>query len=113
AQAPLSPAGVPEARENGVCATCPAPLVLALDDAIAPTRLCASFLSTTEVEVRFSEAMDFAAASDPSAYLVVDGVADLVDRVLAQPPVRAARPQAEVGVVEQLARRRRRLVALR
>jgi hypothetical protein len=90
AAAPLSPAGIPEARENGVCTTCPAPLVLAPGDEIAPTLLGASFLSTAEIEVRFSEAMEFAASSDPTAYLVVDttlralpilGAASLGDRV--------------------------------
>ncbi|MEK7276016.1 MAG: ParM/StbA family protein, partial [Chloroflexota bacterium] len=56
----------------GTCIQCPAPLVLALDDDVPPRLLRAAFLSTTELEVRFSETMEFGAAQDPSAYLVVD-----------------------------------------
>ncbi len=84
-QPPLTPAGVPEARENGVCTRCPAPLTLALDDDVPPQLISAAFRSTTEIEVRFSETMDPLAAADASAWLVVDAS-------LRALPVRAVMP---------------------
>lgn len=52
---PLTPAGIAEARENGTCAICPAPLVLDPEDAIAPVVLRADRLSVDRVRVRFTE----------------------------------------------------------
>ncbi|MCK6552245.1 Ig-like domain-containing protein, partial [Myxococcota bacterium] len=53
----LTPRGVPEARENGVCALCPAPLVLDPDDVIAPRLVRADRTAIDRVRVRFSEPM--------------------------------------------------------
>jgi hypothetical protein len=57
ARGTLTPRGVPEARENGVCTLCPAPLVLDPDDAIAPRLVRADRTANDRVRVRFSEPM--------------------------------------------------------
>jgi hypothetical protein len=70
-QAPLTPSGVPEARENGVCTRCPAPLVLTASST-PPVLVSAAFDSTTTVDATFSEGLDFGSAEDPSHYLILD-----------------------------------------
>jgi hypothetical protein len=71
-QAPLTPTGIPEARENGVCEVCPAPLTVDPDDHTPPGIVQAAFRSVSEVRVTFTEAMDFATANDPGNYLILD-----------------------------------------
>jgi hypothetical protein len=71
--APLTPADVAEARENGVCTTCPAPLTVSADDDEAPRLVAAAFLSTEETRVVFSEDVDVQSAGLASNYLLVDG----------------------------------------
>src|SRR5262249_27286252 len=70
--APLTPAGVPESRENGVCEVCPPPLTVDPDDHVAPGLTGAAFRSTREIRVAFTEAMDFASANNPANYLLLD-----------------------------------------
>ncbi len=70
--APLTPDGVPEARENGICTTCPAPLTVSADDEEPPRLVSASFLSTEETRVVFSEDVDVQSAGVPANYLLVD-----------------------------------------
>lgn len=72
ASAPLTPAGIPEARENGVCATCPAPLTVSADDDEAPRLVAAAFVSTDETRVVFSEDVDVQSAGLAAHYLLVD-----------------------------------------
>jgi len=68
----LTPAGVPEARENGVCIKCPAPIVLDPDDATPPALLSAERTAIDRVRVRFSEPLDEASARDLSHWQLVD-----------------------------------------
>lgn len=72
ASAPLTPATIPEARENGVCSTCPAPLTVSADDDEAPRLVAAAFISTEETRVVFSEDVDVQSAGVASHYLLVD-----------------------------------------
>ena len=72
AAAPLTPDGVPEARENGVCTTCPAPLTVSADDSEPPRLVAAAFLSTEETRVAFSEDVDVQSAGLAGNYLLVD-----------------------------------------
>lgn len=72
-QPPLSPEGVPEAAENGVCTRCPPPLTLATDDLVAPELVSAEWISSTRIRVSFSEAMEYTGASSPKSYLILDG----------------------------------------
>jgi hypothetical protein len=69
---PLSPEGLPEAAENGACTRCPAPLTLRTDDSVPPELASAEFVSTTRIKAAFSEAMEFASASSPKNYLILD-----------------------------------------
>jgi hypothetical protein len=68
----LTPAGVPEARENGVCQICPAPLTIDPDDNTPPGIVSAAFRSTREVRVTFTEALDFTSANEAANYLILD-----------------------------------------
>ncbi|HEY4219805.1 MAG TPA: Ig-like domain-containing protein, partial [Myxococcota bacterium] len=71
-EAPLTPAGIAEARENGICTTCPAPLTVSADDHSPPRLVAASFLSTQQTRVVFSEDVDVQSAGVPTNYLLVD-----------------------------------------
>ncbi|MBM4283392.1 MAG: hypothetical protein FJ137_22495, partial [Deltaproteobacteria bacterium] len=71
--APLSPAGVPEARENGACTRCPAPLTVSADDDEAPRLVAASFVGVDETRVVFSEDVDVQSAGLAGNWLLVDG----------------------------------------
>jgi hypothetical protein len=72
---PLTPLGVPEARENGVCSVCPAPLVLDPNDTTPPTLARADRLSIDHVRVRFSKPLnaDDAKSVDHYAYFDASG----------------------------------------
>lgn len=70
--APLTPAGIPEARENGVCSACPPPLTVSADDSEPPRLVAAAFLSTEETRVVFSEDVDVVSAGLAGNYLLVD-----------------------------------------
>lgn len=70
--APLTPAGIPEARENGVCTVCPPILTVAADDEEAPRVVAASFLGVDETRVIFSEDVDVQSAGLAANYLLVD-----------------------------------------
>ena len=72
ANATLTPAGIPEARENGMCENCPAPITVSADDASAPRVIAASFLSTDRTRVVFSEDVDVQSGGRPSNYLLID-----------------------------------------
>jgi hypothetical protein len=82
---PLSPQGVAEARENGVCTICPPPLVLDPDDAIAPVLMRADRLSVDRVRVRFSEPLLSADARDLSHWLYLDDAGRSVNVLAATP----------------------------
>jgi hypothetical protein len=71
--APLTPAGIPEARENGACTRCPAPLTVPADDDQPPRLVAASFLGVDETRVVFSEDVDVQSAGLASNWLLVDG----------------------------------------
>ena len=71
-EAPLTPAGLPEALENGVCTLCPPPLTMSTDDTVPPGLVSAEFTSTSEVVATFSEALEFTSASATKNYLIVD-----------------------------------------
>ena len=71
-RAPLTPRGLAEARENGVCARCPAPLTMSTTDKTPPRLLSAAFTSTSRLKISFSEAMEFTSASTASNYLILD-----------------------------------------
>jgi hypothetical protein len=68
----LTPDGVAEARENGVCAKCPAPLTVSAEDESPPSLVAAQFLSTEETRVVFSEDVDLQSAGKLSNFLLVD-----------------------------------------
>lgn len=68
----LTPQGIPEARENGICRTCPAPLTVSADDSAPPRVVAAAFLSATETRVVFSEEIDLQSGGNPSNYVLVD-----------------------------------------
>ncbi len=70
--APLTPAGIPEARENGVCSLCPAPLTVSADDDQSPRLVAASFLGVDQTRVVFSEDVDVQSGGLASNYLLVD-----------------------------------------
>ena len=70
--APLTPAGIPEARENGACVRCPAPLTVSADDDEAPRLVAASFVATDQTRVIFSEDIDVQSAGRAENYLLVD-----------------------------------------
>lgn len=90
---PLTPAGVPEARENGTCSPCPPPLILDPDDASAPVLIAAERTAIDRVRVRFSEPLAQEDARDVSRYQYLD---DAGQRV----PVIAARPSGSEVVLE-------------
>jgi hypothetical protein len=69
--APLTPSGIAEARENGACARCPAPLTVSADDDRPPRLVAASFLGVDETRVVFSEDVDVQSAGDPTNWLLV------------------------------------------
>ena len=71
-RAPLTPKGLPEARENGVCDRCPAPLTMSTTDKTPPRLVSAEFTSTSRIKISFSEAMEFTSASTTSNYLILD-----------------------------------------
>ncbi len=71
-QAPLSPATIPESRENGICTVCPPPLTVSADDDDAPRLLAASFLAVDQTRVVFSEDVDVQSAGVAGNYLLVD-----------------------------------------
>ncbi|MFH1809093.1 MAG: hypothetical protein ABIJ09_10135 [Pseudomonadota bacterium] len=81
---PLTPAGIPEARENGVCGPCPAPLTVATDDREPPRLVASAFIASDRVRASFSEDLDLATASDRANYRMLDGD----DRVIAINAVR-------------------------
>lgn len=68
----LTPEGIAEARENGVCSACPAPLTVSADDADPPRLVAAAFVSTEETRVVFSEDVDVQSAGLSEHYLLVD-----------------------------------------
>lgn len=71
-QSTLTPAGVPEARENGICQSCPAPLTVSADDDSPPRLVAAAFTATDRTRVVFSEDVDVQTAGLPENYLLVD-----------------------------------------
>lgn len=83
--APLSPAGVAEARENGVCTICPPPLVLDPDDTIAPALVRADRLSVDRVRVRFTEPLLESDARDRAHWLYLDDAGRSVEVIAANP----------------------------
>lgn len=68
----LTPEGIAEGRENGVCTACPAPLTVSADDDDPPRLVAAAFISTQETRVVFSEDVDVQSAGLASNYLLVD-----------------------------------------
>lgn len=68
----LTPQGVAEARENGVCETCPPPLTVSAEDDAPPRLVAAAFLATDRTRVTFSEDVDVQTAGSASNYLLVD-----------------------------------------
>ncbi|MFO0725673.1 MAG: choice-of-anchor X domain-containing protein [Myxococcota bacterium] len=89
----LTPAGVPEARENGVCVKCPAPIVLDPDDNTPPVLISAARTAVDRVLVRFSEPLDDASARDLSHW-------QLVDASEAPIAIAAARPSGSDVILE-------------
>ncbi len=77
-KAPLTPLGVPEARENGTCQTCPPPLTVAANDDDAPRLVAANFLGVDETRVVFSEDVDVQSAGLASNYLLVNDQNDAI-----------------------------------
>lgn len=71
-RAPLTPTGIAEARENGRCTVCPAPLTVSADDDEAPRLVAAAFLAVDQTRVVFSEDVDVQSAGLASNYLLVD-----------------------------------------
>ncbi|HEY1097998.1 MAG TPA: hypothetical protein VGF99_03680, partial [Myxococcota bacterium] len=72
AVAPLTPAGIAEARENGVCTVCPPPLTVSANDDDAPRLVAASFLAVDQTRVVFSEDVDVQSAGTATNWLLVD-----------------------------------------
>ncbi|MFZ9888922.1 MAG: choice-of-anchor X domain-containing protein, partial [Myxococcota bacterium] len=68
----LTPAGIPEARENGVCQLCPAPLTVSADDDAPPRLLAAAFIATDRARITFSEDIDVQTAGSASNYLLTN-----------------------------------------
>lgn len=89
----LTPAGVPEARENGVCAPCPAPIVLDPADQAPPALLSAVRTAVDRVIVRFSEPIAAVDARDVGKFLVLDEAGRSVE-------VRAARSSGSDVLLE-------------
>ncbi|MDP2345358.1 MAG: choice-of-anchor X domain-containing protein [Deltaproteobacteria bacterium] len=83
-KAPLTPAGIPEARENGVCSVCPAPLTVSADDDQSPRLVAASFLGVDQTRVIFSEDVDVQSGGLASNFLLVDDDNDAVPVVSVQ-----------------------------
>jgi len=69
---PLTPAGIPESRENGVCTICPPPITVPVDDSVAPTIINARFSATDQVQILFSEDLDLGTAAQKANYLITD-----------------------------------------
>jgi hypothetical protein len=73
ALAALSPAGVPEARENGICLQrCPPPVVAPADDSIPPVLRAAEWIGDRDLVATFSETVDLASATNPNNWLLTD-----------------------------------------
>jgi hypothetical protein len=72
AEGTLTPQGVAEARENGVCEVCPPPLTVSADDDSPPRLVAAAFTATDRARVTFSEDVDLQTAGVASNYLLVD-----------------------------------------
>lgn len=81
----LTPQGVPEARENGVCTLCPAPLILDPDDREPPMLVGAARLGVERVRVRFSEPILARDALDPTRYQYLDDAGRAVPVLAAEP----------------------------
>lgn len=84
ALATLSPTGVPEARENGICRQrCPPPVVAPADDDIAPVLTAAEWVGDSELVATFSETVDLASATNPANWLLTDdaGVALRIESI--------------------------------
>lgn len=94
---PLSPAEVAEARENGVCQRCPAPLTVATDDDQAPRLIAAAFTATDRLRASFSEDLGLASASDPQNYLLLDDQGAAVP--ILSVAVRGSQVELELGGV--------------
>ena len=84
ARAPLTPAGIPEARENGICSLCPAPLTVSADDDQSPRLVAASFLGIDQTRVVFSEDIDVLTGGLASNYLLVNDDNDAVAVIAVQ-----------------------------
>jgi hypothetical protein len=80
----LTPQGVPEARENGTCQRCPAPLILDPNDQTPPELLFAERVSTTVTVLRFSEPILADDAQDTSRYLLLNDAGQSVPVLTAQ-----------------------------
>ncbi|MEE2904704.1 MAG: Ig-like domain-containing protein [Myxococcota bacterium] len=70
----LTPAKLPEARENGSCIRCPAPLILDPNDTTPPELVNAERISLTKTVLRFSEPILAADAEDVGRYLYLNDV---------------------------------------
>lgn len=84
-QAPFTPAGVPEARENGICTVCPAPLILDPDDRTPPVLLSAERLSVDRVRARFSEPLNAEDAQAIDHFQYLDDAGRSVEILAARP----------------------------
>jgi len=80
----LSPAGIAEARENGRCTRCPAPLTVSADDEQAPRVVAAQFISGSQTRVVFSEDIDVQTGGDSGNYLLTNASNDAVSVVAVQ-----------------------------
>jgi hypothetical protein len=81
----LTPAGVPEARENGVCTVCPAPLILDPDDRIAPELLGAERTAVDRVTVHFSEPLAPSEVAGVEHWLYLDDAGRAIAVLEARP----------------------------
>ena len=78
-RASLTPSGIPESRENGICkTTCPPPVVAPANDEIAPVLTAAEWIGDQELVATFSEAVDVASATNPSHWLLLDDLAQAI-----------------------------------
>lgn len=68
---PLTPAGIPEARENGTCSPCPPPLTVASDDHQPPRLVSAAFVASDRIRATFSEDLDLASAAERGHYTLL------------------------------------------